>query len=136
MKIIKGGNFEDARGVLKYNNEFNLEEVKRMYTIENKNTDIVRGWQAHKIEQRWFCAIKGSFTVEVVEIDNFENPSSDTKRNVFVIDDTALSVLHVGAGCGTKIQSLEKESVLLVMSDYRLGESGDEYRYPSDYFKS
>jgi Holliday junction resolvasome RuvABC DNA-binding subunit len=34
-KLIKGVQHRDERGKIKYNNEFDASEVKRMYTIEN-----------------------------------------------------------------------------------------------------
>ena len=52
--LILGGSHQDKRGVLKYNNNFDVTSVKRMYIIENIDTFFVRGWQGHKIEQRWY----------------------------------------------------------------------------------
>jgi len=46
-----------------------------------------------------------------------------------------MDVLHVPPGYVSSIQSQEKSSKLLVMSDYLLGEIQDEYRYDITYFK-
>jgi len=62
-KIITGNSHTDTRGTLYYNNDFDASEIKRVYVIENATTDIIRAWQGHKIEQRWFSAIKGSFKI-------------------------------------------------------------------------
>ena len=53
-KLIKGNRHEDARGTLIYNNDFEASAIKRIYVIENQNTDFIRAWQGHKIEQRWY----------------------------------------------------------------------------------
>ncbi len=72
---MTGAKHVDARGILSYNNDFDLTPVKRMYVIENQDTQVVRAWQGHKKEQRWFTAVKGSFKIELIAIDNWEKPS-------------------------------------------------------------
>ena len=134
-KIIKGANHVDSRGTLIYNNDFDAASVKRIYVIENKNADFIRAWQGHKIEQRWFSVVKGSFKIELIAIDNWDSPSRKLDRFEFVLDSGKLDVLHVPSGYASSIQSLEEGSKLLVMADYLLGELKDEYRYQSDYFK-
>ena len=49
--LIQGNISIDQRGVLKYNNDFDLTEIKRLYIIQNDSKNIIRGWQGHKIEQ-------------------------------------------------------------------------------------
>jgi hypothetical protein len=133
-KIISGNCHSDPRGSLFYNNDFDATAIKRVYVIENHNTDFVRGWQGHKIEQRWFAAMQGSFEIRLMEIDDWENPSKDLVPFVFVINTEKLDVIHVPGGYVNSIQSLEEGSKLLVMSDYLMGEVNDEYRYKVDYF--
>ena len=65
-KIIKGNSHSDQRGTLFFNNNYNALEVKRIYFIENNNVNFVRGWQGHKIEQRWFSVVNGSFKILAV----------------------------------------------------------------------
>ena len=74
-KIIKGNSYTDQRGILNYNNLFNASGIKRIYIIENSSTKIFRGWQGHKIEQRWFCSVQGSFRIKLIEIDDWNSPS-------------------------------------------------------------
>jgi len=134
-RIIKGNSFSDERGKISFNNEFNAVEVKRIYFIENYSIDFLRGWQGHQIEQRWFMCTKGSFEIKVIKIDNWENPSKDLQVKVYQINSEDSAVLHVPEGHITSIQSLEKESKLMAMSDYHLGEIKDEYRFDLEYFK-
>ena len=57
--LISGVNHKDERGILNFNNDFDMSLVKRMYLIENVDTLFKRRWQGHKIEQRWFSATIG-----------------------------------------------------------------------------
>jgi dTDP-4-dehydrorhamnose 3,5-epimerase-like enzyme len=132
--LLTGKVYSDDRGLITYNNSFCASVIKRIYTIENHSLKFVRGWQGHKIEQRWFAAMKGSFKVSVICIDNFENPSIDLPIATYTLTTSGLNILHIPPGHITAIQALEVDSKLLVMADYGLGEVKDEYRYPIDYF--
>lgn len=134
IRFIKGSVFEDARGKLSYNNTFNASEIKRIYTLEHTTPTVIRGWQGHKVEQRWFSVMKGSFEIQVIEIDNWDAPSKILKPNIFKISDKSLDFLQVPSGCITRIQALEKNSKLLVFADYLIGEIQDEYRFDLEYF--
>lgn len=105
-----------------------------MYVIENKNPNFKRGWQGHKIEQRWFSAMTGSFEIKLINVDDWGNPSSDLKPYVFFLSSENLDVLHIPQGYISCIQSKEETAKLLVMSDYLLGEIKDEYKYPLEHF--
>ena len=133
-KIIKGGQHTDNRGQLCYNNDFDLSEVKRIYTIENQSTEVIRGWQGHKVERRWFAAVQGMFEIRLIAIDNWDNPSKKSKCFTFKVASETLDVLCVPSGYVNSIRTLKKGSKLLVMADYLLGEVIDEYRFDIDYF--
>jgi len=135
-KITKGGSHTDARGTLFYNNDFDASAVKRIYVIENATTEIIRAWQGHKMEQRWFSAINGSFKIGLIKIDNWESPAKNLEMLTFTINADTLEVLHVPQGYVSSIQAMEVGSKLLVMADYLLGEIKDEYRFEPNYFKS
>ena len=134
-RIINGGSHSDERGMLRFNNSFDATNIKRMYVIENKDTTFVRAWQGHRIEQRWLSVLQGSFKIELIAIDNWENPSKGIKPLSFIINAETLDVLHVPRGYVSSIQALKEGAKLLVMADYLLGEIQDEYRYDFDYFK-
>lgn len=134
-KLINGNCHSDQRGTLLYNNDFDASLIKRIYIIENESPQIVRGWQGHAIEQRWFSAVSGKFKIQLIKIDNWEKPSLNLEVLTYLIDSEKLNVLHVPKGYVSSIQTLELNSKLLVMADYLLGETKDEYRYDIDYFK-
>jgi hypothetical protein len=133
--IISGSNYHDDRGILKYNNDFDTSQIKRIYIIEHKSISFERGWQGHKIEQRWFSALRGSFKISLIAVDNWITPSNDIKPIEYILKESKFNVLHVPAGYITNIQAIEKSSKLIVMSDYFINEINDEYRFPLNYFK-
>ena len=94
-KIISGNSQTDTRGTLFYNNDFDASQIKRVYVIENATTDIIRAWQGHKIEQRWFSAIKGLFKIRLIKIDNWENPTKNLEMLTVKVNADTLEVLHV-----------------------------------------
>lgn len=134
--IIKGNSFTDERGSLFFNNDFNASTVKRMYYIENKDTQFIRGWTGHKIEQRWFSAVQGSFMIKLIKINDWEKPSENLPVLEFELNSDNLDVLHVPKGYASAIQSRDENSRLLVMADYSLGEIADDYRFPINYFEN
>ena len=76
-KIINGSSLTDIRGSIYFNNSFDTSEIKRMYIIENFSINVSRGWQGHKIEQRWFSAVEGEFELNLIEVDDWKTPSKD-----------------------------------------------------------
>lgn len=132
--LCKGEQFEDERGIISYNNDFDASHAKRIYTIENFQTDFIRGWNGHAIEQRWFACIAGSFKIAVIKLDNFQNPSTNLVVQYYNINVNTLDFLHIEAGCITAIKAMEEKSKLLVLADYGLNEIDDDYRFPLDHF--
>jgi dTDP-4-dehydrorhamnose 3,5-epimerase-like enzyme len=132
--VIKGGFYQDERGELKFNNSFNASEVKRIYFIQNRDTTFERGWQGHKIEQRWFTVVTGKFLINTLLVENWEIPCSNLNSLAFEINADSFDVLHIPNGYITCIRALEDNSKLMVMSDYLMGETNDEVRYSLDKF--
>jgi dTDP-4-dehydrorhamnose 3,5-epimerase-like enzyme len=133
-QLIKGNSHTDDRGTLQFNNNFNALGIKRMYTIQNRDTVFVRGWQGHKMEQRWFSAVQGSFKIVLIAIDDWLAPSITLEKYYFLLDSETMDILHVPAGYVSSIQAVEVTSKLLLLSDYALGEIEDEYRFNINYF--
>ncbi|QQD15374.1 WxcM-like domain-containing protein [Sphingobacterium sp. UDSM-2020] len=132
---IKGGIAQDERGGIRFVNDFDMTPIKRFYIIKNIDTSLIRGWRGHRIEQRWFYVLEGSFSVDIVKIDNWDNPSSDLPVENFVLSARDLEILYISEGYATAIRALEERSELLVHSDYPLSHAPeDNYTYPIDYF--
>ena len=132
--IIHGLPFVDERGLLLYNNSVDFSCIKRCYIIENNNLKPIRAWQGHKIEQRWFVSILGSFKITLIKIDNWNSPSKLLQKIIFTLNSNTMDVLQIPPGYISSIESLSEGSKLLVMSDYNLKEIEDEYRYEINYF--
>ena len=133
-KIIKGNSFTDVRGTIYFNNHFDTAEIKRMYIIQNNN-NIIRGWQGHKVEQRWCSSLQGEFEIHLIKVDNWEIPSKSLKSIKYNLSSEKMDVLYVPPGFVSSIRSKEPDSKLLVMSNYAIEEINDEYRFENDYFK-
>jgi len=133
-KLIPGGSYKDSRGELFYNNSFNLSQVKRFYVLTNRDTTFKRRWQGHKIEQRWFTALAGSFEIQLILVDNWNNPSVELEAITIELSHKTLDVLQIPSGYISSIQSRTNNAKLLVMSDYELNEINDDYRFSTNYF--
>jgi len=133
--VVRGKHHEDQRGTVRFNNDFHPKDIKRIYTIENAGTDFIRAWQGHRIEQRWFSPINGSFRIKLIKVDFWDQPSEVLPVMEFNLKSENLDVLHVPPGFISSIQAMEEDSKLLVFADYHLGEIQDEYRFPPGYFK-
>ena len=135
-KLIPGGSHSDVRGTLTFNNDFDASSIKRIYTIENVDVHSIRGWQGHKVEQRWFSAINGAFKIQILSIDYFEKGLKVLQPYCFVLKADQMDILHVPAGFVSSIQALEVGAKLLVLADYKVDEVDDEFRFeyhPDDF---
>ncbi len=128
--LIDGGSYRDDRGVVSFVNDFDLSVVKRMYFSENANTNIIRAWQGHQIESRWFFCVAGSFDVRLVAIDDWENPSDKLRVLKYALRNNSTQVLYIPPGYANGFRALEENSKLLIFSDYLMGEiPNDQIRF-------
>lgn len=135
IENIQGGIAKDHRGQIRFVNDFDMSDVKRFYIIKNTDLDLIRGWRAHRIEQRWFYVLSGSFQIDIVEIDSWDEPSKDLCVKKEIIKSSDNKVLHLASGYGTAFQALEENSELLVFSNYGIENAvNDDYTYPLGYF--
>ena len=124
--IFKGEKYTDTRGTLSFANDFDLSNVKRMYTIFHPDKNIVRAWQGHERESKWFRCIFGSFVVAWKKIDDFNNPNDLPLAEFSILKDDEPSVLFIPPGYANGLKALTDNSEIMVFSDYYLGESLDE----------
>ncbi|GGC38811.1 sugar epimerase [Parapedobacter defluvii] len=133
--ISQGGIASDHRGSIRFVNDFDMTAVKRFYIIENKDTETIRGWRAHRIEQRWFYVIEGAFSMKTVRIDDWSEPSKELPVEETILRSEEQRIIHVPVGFGTAFQALVPGSKLLVFADYGIEHAKlDDYTYPADYF--
>jgi dTDP-4-dehydrorhamnose 3,5-epimerase len=129
-QIFQGGSFEDSRGKLVFCNEFDMKEVKRFYLIEHPETSIVRAWQAHQREQKWFFVVKGSFKIVLVQPDHWENPSKTLVTEEFTLKSSEPKVLHVPGNYANGFKAIAPKSIIMVFYSFTVDESSkDNYRF-------
>lgn len=121
-KIILGGNYTDQRGQLDFFNEFDMSPIKRVYFTTHFDVDVIRAWQGHTIESRWFICVKGGFTVKLVEIDNWENPSDNLRVYEYQLSANNPKVLFIPKGFANGFKALEANAKLMIMSNYGFNE--------------
>ena len=132
-KLLKGDTFSDDRGTLSFVNDFDLLPVKRMYSIIHTDKNVVRAWQGHQHESKWFKCIKGSFVVAWKKIDNFSKPSPLPQAKHVIIKSTEPAILFIPPGYANGLKAMEDNSEIMVFSDYYLGESlDDKIRFDKD----
>jgi dTDP-4-dehydrorhamnose 3,5-epimerase-like enzyme len=130
VQIINGGFHEDQRGKVSFVNDFDMTLVKRFYQINHPHTDIIRAWQGHQKESKWFYCVEGSFTINYVQPKNWINSNGDEKVERVEISHTNPQVLQVPSGFVTGIKANIPNSILLVYSDFTLLESKlDDFRF-------
>ena len=129
-KIITGGSHTDDRGTLSYFNDFDMKRVRRFYQIVHPDTKIVRAWQAHQIEQKWFYVTRGSFKVVLVQPNSWTNPSGELGHEEYILQSENKEVLHIPGGYANGFQALEPNSKLIVFSNFSMKEAGtDDFRF-------
>lgn len=132
-KNMKGENHVDDRGSLRFFNDFDFNEVVRFYIIEPSNTQIIRAWQGHLKEKKWFLAIKGSFEVQYIEMLKTKNGIEFGERHKILISNRTNDILEINAPALNGFKAMEPESILLVYSNLSLSDSlKDDFRVSQD----
>ena len=130
IKVIEGEIFRDHRGQISSLNNFHFEGVKRAYIIHHPDISVIRGWHAHQFERKWFYCLKGKFSVALVKIDNWKNPSTTLEPEVFHLNEDKSRLVCVPAGYANCLKALTPNAVMLVLSDKTLEEAADDsWRY-------
>ena len=128
--IIKGRNYTDERGELEFFNEFDMSPIKRVYFTTHCDIEVIRAWQGHTIESRWFRCVNGAFNVKLVEIDNWDNPSDDLKVFEYELTAEKQEILYIQNVYVNGFKALKADSKLLIMSNYGFNEiENDQIRF-------
>lgn len=132
ISIVDGEIFTDHRGQISSLNNFRFPGVERVYFIHHSSEEVIRGWHGHQFEKKWFYCIKGSFTVALVEVDNWESPSTNLIPEVFQLTEVRSQILCIPEGYANCIKANEPNSTLMVFSGKVLDEAlTDSWRYES-----
>ncbi|WP_026897735.1 WxcM-like domain-containing protein [Daejeonella oryzae] len=132
-QLIEGAIFRDDRGTISSCNGFNMSDVQRMYMIAPASAGLVRAWQGHKLEEKWFFCVDGSFEIKLVGIDDFENPADNLFVQNFSLEAGLPQVLFIPGGYANGFKASSENSRLIVFSNFNLTQStADDFRYPAD----
>ncbi|RTY90334.1 hypothetical protein EKL32_21345 [Flavobacterium sp. GSN2] len=130
VKLVKGAVFSDERGSVSFVNDFKFNEIERFYIIENSDSHSLRAWQGHKLDNKNFYCIAGSFQVSYVKVDDWENPSLSLKVESVILTVKNSTILKIPAGYANAIKSLETGSRLMSFSTLPLEKvKEDDIRY-------
>ena len=128
--IINGDLSVDDRGELMFVNQFNMELVKRFYVVSNHKQGFIRAWHAHKIESKYVFIVNGTALISTVEIDDWENPSSDLIVDKFVLTAKKPSILYIPSGYANGFKTLSTDTKIIFFSTSTLKDSvDDDYRF-------
>ena len=128
--VINGDLSVDDRGELMFVNQFNMELVKRFYVVSNHKQGFIRAWHAHKIESKYVFIVNGTALISTVEIDDWENPSSDLIVDKFVLTAKKPSILYIPSGYANGFKTLSTDTKIIFFSTSTLEDSiNDDYRF-------
>lgn len=119
-RVITGGSHADARGGLRFCNDFDMAPVRRFYTIANSAAQPKRGWIGHRRETKWFFPLCGETRIAVRSMDE-----ADGSVETFLLDARAPAVLCVPPGNWFCIEQHGGAEVQ-VFSDCRVGAFADD----------
>ncbi|GMT46334.1 MAG: hypothetical protein IEMM0006_2166 [bacterium] len=133
--LIPGGTFSDQRGTLRFVNDFLMNDVIRFYIIRHNNTELIRAWQAHKQERKYFYVLKGRFVVAYLKLNKFDNPDMSLKPEYTVLSELESKVLALPEGYANGLKALEPDAEIMVFSNLTVEESQkDDYRFPAEWW--
>lgn len=133
--LIEGGVAKDLRGQVSFINDFNLENVKRFYMVENSQVGLIRAWHAHRHEAKYAMVLKGEAIVAAVAVDNFEKPSKNAQVHRYLMNAQTPSVLYIPAGYANGFISLSPDAQIIFYSTQTVEESkNDDYRFDPRYW--
>ena len=128
--IINGDLSADDRGELMFVNQFNMELVKRFYVVSNHKQGFIRAWHAHKFESKYVFIVNGTALITTVQIDDWDNPSSDLTVDKFVLTAKKPSILYIPSGYANGFKTLSTDTKIIFFSTSTLKDSvDDDYRF-------
>ncbi len=135
ITIINGNKHIDARGHVKFFNDFSFKKIKRFYEVKNSTKNPVRAFHGHMKEEKYVLPVQGDTLVCVVKITSPLKPSKKTKVRKFVLSEKKPQILHIPSGYANGIKSLSKDSRVIFFSTSTLKQSlKDDFRFEPDYW--
>lgn len=128
--LFSGHKHLDLRGKISFINDCDLSRAKRFYIIEPAGTEVVRAWQGHQQEEKWFYVVEGSFKIVLVKPDDWQNPTLNLPFEEYNLSASKTEILYVPGGYANGFQSVEPKSKIMVFSSFTVEESmKDDFRF-------
>jgi dTDP-4-dehydrorhamnose 3,5-epimerase len=115
-KILNGGISIDDRGSVRFVNDFNFENVKRFYHVENHRCGFIRAWHGHLNEGKYVYVANGSALIGVVNMKTEE-------ISKFVLSNKSPKILWIPPGNYNGFKTLEENTSIIFFSTLTLNES-------------
>ncbi len=132
IKIINGGIAYDDRGSVLFVNDFNFDNIKRFYQVENISKDVIRAYHGHEREGKYVFVSNGSAKIICAKMENQELISPPS---VFIVNSKKPVIIYVPAGFANGFKVLEEGTTIIFFSTSTLEESkGDDIRFNWDFF--
>ncbi len=140
-KLYVGGVAVDERGILGFNNELDLSDVKRFYTISNHTDGFTRAWHGHKKEGKYFMVLSGIAIIVALPL-HFGDQKLGTKgwiapytgeKHFKQAMAPTNNVFYIPPGYANGFKLLTSDTKIIVFSTSTLEASKkDDYRYEFD----
>lgn len=124
--FIEGSYFSDTRGRIDFVNDFVVNDFVRVYRITHDDPSVIRAWQGHRIEVKAFWVVKGSFVINAVKVDDFDNINKETKPEAFKLEANESKILVIPGGYANGFKALEEGSTMVVFSNLGLDDSAKD----------
>lgn len=109
--IIPGASHTDHRGTISFVNDFNFEGVNRFYNIHHPSTDIIRAWQGHTHESKYYYLVKGIWLIAWVKMD-FSIPEDQWIAEHIILKASDNNLLFLPPGYANGFRALESDSII------------------------
>ncbi len=133
--MINIGSATDERGRIIFANEFSFDKIKRFYLIDSSNTEVIRAWHGHMVEEKYAFVIAGSAIIGTVPLTDSQNPDKTAETKQFILSADNPQILHIPAPYANGVRVLEPNTKVMFFSTSTLEESkNDDFRFPPEYF--
>lgn len=124
--LIQGGVSVDDRGSVRFVNDFNFNDVKRFYQVQNHKQGFIRAWHGHRHEGKYVYVVSGSALIGAANMDT-------QVVDKYVLSSQSPKVLFIPAGHANGFKTLEENTIILFFSTSDLNSSlNDDIRFPYD----
>ena len=140
--LFIGGQAVDDRGTVSFVNDFDFNNVKRFYQVENHRRGFIRAWHGHKKEGKYVYVPSGTALVGAVPMpDYWYNDEVGAEVEVskkewpktFILSSKLPKVLYIPPDHCNGFMNLEENTIVQFLSTSTLEESlGDDKRFDYD----